>query len=172
MGRKLNVRRKGRGVGVPKTSRSLTIEPTRFGQIDKLAQNASGAVRAKPSAGPHRNQFCCLRQQQRTDAEKRKKQMGLPWDAVLHSTRHTALTEFWSSGRADAFTIQQIAGHASVTTSQRYIHPLPETIQRAVARLEQYRKTEAAAQRPSLSGVPKSVTPATVPEAQVVVVGK
>src|SRR5215469_6846653 len=73
--------------------------------------------------------------------KKQKLQMGLPWDAVLHSTRHTALTDFGAAG-ADAFTIQQIAGHASVTTSQRYIHPLPETIQRAVARLEQYRKME------------------------------
>ena len=92
---------------------------------------------------------------------KRSRQMGLPWDAVLHSTRHTALTDFGAAG-ADAFTIQEIAGHASVTTSQRYVHPLPETIQRAVARLEQYRKTEAAAQRPSLAVVPKLIAAATV----------
>src|SRR5215471_17333148 len=42
--------------------------------------------------------------------KKRKRQTGLPWDAVLHSTRHTALTDFGAAG-ADAFTIQQIAGH-------------------------------------------------------------
>jgi hypothetical protein len=57
--------------------------------------------------------------------------MGLPWDAVLHSTRPTALTDLGAAG-ADAFTIQAIAGHASVITSQRYVHPVPETIQRAV----------------------------------------
>jgi len=106
---------------------------------------------------------------------KRKREMGLPWDAVLHSTRHTALTDFGAAG-ADAFTIQQIAGHASVTTSQRYIHPLPETIQRAVARLEKYRRTEAAAQRPSLSVVPKLSLPATdsatLQMAKAVAVGK
>lgn len=106
---------------------------------------------------------------------KRKREMGLPWDAVLHSTRHTALTDFGAAG-ADAFTIQQIAGHASVTTSQRYVHPLLETIQRAVARLEQYRRTDAVAQRPSLSVVPKLGVPATVsatvPAAQAVAVGK
>jgi len=105
---------------------------------------------------------------------KRKREMGLPWDAVLHSTRHTALTDFGAAG-ADAFTIQTIAGHASVTTSQRYVHPLPETIQRAVARLEQYRRTEAAAQRPSLSaansGMVATVS-ATVPVAKAAAVGK
>src|SRR5579864_5322413 len=50
---------------------------------------------------------------------KRREEMGLPWDAVLHSTRHTALTDLGAAG-GDAFTIQAIAGHASVTTSQRY----------------------------------------------------
>jgi len=92
---------------------------------------------------------------------KRKREMGLPWDAVLHSTRHTALTDFGAAG-GDAFTIQQIARHASVTTSQRYIHPLPETIQRAVARLEQYRRADAAERCPNLSLVPKLEVPATV----------
>jgi integrase len=92
---------------------------------------------------------------------KRSREMGLPWDAVLHSTRHTALTDFGAAG-ADAFTIQEIAGHASVTTSQRYVHPVPETIQLAVTRLEQYRKAEAAAQRPGLAIVPKTGGPATV----------
>ena len=101
--------------------------------------------------------------------------MGLPWDAVLHSTRHTALTDFGAAG-ADAFTIQQIAGHASVTTSQRHIHPLPETIQRAVARLEEYRRTEAAAQRlnplvVSERGLPATIS-ATVSVVQAVTVGK
>jgi integrase len=48
-------------------------------------------------------------------SEKRDR-MKLPWDAVLHSTRHTALTELGAAG-ADAFTIQTLAGHASVTTS-------------------------------------------------------
>ena len=87
--------------------------------------------------------------------------MGLPWDAVLHSTRHTALTDLGAAG-ADAFTIQAIAGHASVTTSQRYMHPVPETIQRAVSKPGEYRKAEAAAQRPRLETVPKTTAHATV----------
>ena len=92
---------------------------------------------------------------------ERRRDMGLPWDAVLHSTRHTALTDLGASG-ADAFTIKAIAGHASVTTSQRYVHPVPETIQRAVSRLGEYREAEAAAFRPKLETVPKRTAPATV----------
>jgi integrase len=92
---------------------------------------------------------------------RRRRDMGLPWDAVLHSTRHTALTDLGAAG-ADAFTIQAIAGHASVMTSQRYMHPVPETIQRAVRKLGEYRKAEAAAQRPRLEMVSKATAPATV----------
>jgi len=91
---------------------------------------------------------------------KRRQEMGLPWDAVLHSTRHTALTDLGAAG-ADAFTIQAIAGHASVTTSQRYVHPVPETIQRAVNKLGEYRKAEASSHRPKLEVVQKSVEVAT-----------
>jgi integrase len=68
--------------------------------------------------------------------------MNLPWDAVLHSTRHTALTDLGAAG-ADAFTIQAVAGHASVTTSQRYVHPVSETLSRAFEKLENYRKIES-----------------------------
>jgi len=88
-------------------------------------------------------------------------EMGLPWDAVLHSTRHTALTDLGAAG-ADAFTIQAVAGHASVTTSQRYVQPVPETMARAVARLEEYRKMEAESRSIQASAERKSDAPATV----------
>ena len=87
--------------------------------------------------------------------------MGLPWDAVLHSTRHTALTDLGAAG-ADAFTIQAVAGHASVTTSQRYVQPVPETMARAVARLDEYRKMEAESRSIQASAERKSDAPATV----------
>jgi site-specific recombinase XerD len=59
--------------------------------------------------------------------------LKLPKDFVLHSLRHTRLGE---SG-ADAFTIMKlIEGHSSVTVSQRYVHPSPESVERAVAGLE------------------------------------
>ena len=40
----------------------------------------------------------------------------------------------------DAFTIMRIAGHSSITVSQRYVHPTPETQERAFDRLEEQEK--------------------------------
>ena len=59
----------------------------------------------------------------------------LPKDFVLHSLRHTCLTRLGEAG-ADAFTIMKLAGHSSVTISQRYVHPTPESVERAYDRLE------------------------------------
>ena len=36
----------------------------------------------------------------------------------------------------DTFTIMKIAGHSSVTVSQRYVHPSPEAVERAFERLQ------------------------------------
>ena len=54
----------------------------------------------------------------------------------------------------DAFTIMRIAGHSSITVSQRYIHPTFEAVERAF-------------ERPQLSGAnaenePKRLPPATI----------
>ncbi len=59
--------------------------------------------------------------------------LQLPNDCVIHSLRHTFLTRFGESG-ADAFTIKKVAGHSSVTISERYIHPTPEGQERAFER--------------------------------------
>ena len=59
----------------------------------------------------------------------------LPDDFVLHSVRHTMLTRVGEAG-ADAFTIMRIAGHSTVTVSQRYVHPSPASVERAFQRLE------------------------------------
>jgi len=39
---------------------------------------------------------------------------------------------------ADPFSIQRIAGHASILVSQRYVHPTPERLEDAFVRLERY----------------------------------
>ena len=64
---------------------------------------------------------------------------------MIHSLRHTFLTRFGETG-ADAFTIKKVAGHSSVTISERYIHPTPEGQERAFesfANLNETSKTTA-----------------------------
>jgi integrase len=48
--------------------------------------------------------------------------------------RHTALTRLAEAG-CDAFTLAKIAGHSSITITQRYCHPQAEAIERAFAKL-------------------------------------
>jgi integrase len=61
--------------------------------------------------------------------------MKLPKEFVLHSLRHTMLSRLGEAG-ADVFSIMRIAGHSSVTVSQRYVHPTPEGLERAFERLQ------------------------------------
>ena len=48
--------------------------------------------------------------------------------------RHTALTRLAEAG-CDAFTLARIAGHSSITITQRYCHPQAEAIEAAFGRL-------------------------------------
>jgi len=57
---------------------------------------------------------------------KLRRALKLPEGFVLHSLRHTFLTRLGACG-ADAFSIKRIAGHSSVTISEKYIHPTPES---------------------------------------------
>jgi integrase len=66
---------------------------------------------------------------------KLRKLLKMSPDFVLHGLRHTMLTRLGESG-VEAFTIMRIAGHSSVTVSQRYVHPTPEAVERAFDRLE------------------------------------
>jgi integrase len=63
----------------------------------------------------------------------------LEWsdEFVIHSLRHTMLTRLGEAG-ADVFTIMKIAGHGSITISQRYVHPTPESLERAFEKLEAF----------------------------------
>lgn len=77
--------------------------------------------------------------------KKLRDRLQLPKDCVIHSLRHTFLTRFGEAG-ADAFTIKKVAGHSSVTISERYIHPTPEGQERAFERfanLNERANTEA-----------------------------
>ena len=66
---------------------------------------------------------------------KGKKVHRFSGEFVLHSLKHTVLTRMGEAG-ADAFTIMKVAGHSSVTVSQRYVHPTGETVQLVFDRLE------------------------------------
>jgi integrase len=69
------------------------------------------------------------------DQHKRmRRALKLPADAVVHSFRHTFGTRLGETG-ADAFTIMKVMGHSTVVVSQKYVHPTPETIERAFERL-------------------------------------
>jgi len=50
--------------------------------------------------------------------------LNLPWDACVHSARHTALTNLGLTG-VDPFTLPRAAGHASISTTRKYVHPTP-----------------------------------------------
>jgi integrase len=65
-------------------------------------------------------------------------------DFVLHSFRHTYGTRLGEAG-ADAFTIMKLMGHSSVTVSQKYVHPSPESMERAVERLQALNRSNAIA---------------------------
>lgn len=52
-------------------------------------------------------------------------QAGLRRDLVVHSIRHTAASWLAISG-APLRTIQEIAGHGSITSTMRYAHLSPE----------------------------------------------
>ena len=60
--------------------------------------------------------------------------LDLPEEFVPHSLRHTALTRLGEAG-ADAFTIMKIAGHSSITVSQRYVHPSNDAMEAAFQKL-------------------------------------
>jgi hypothetical protein len=86
-------------------------------------------------------------------------QLQLPKDCVIHSLRHTYGTRL-GEGRADAFTIMKLMGHSSVTVSQRYVHPSPETLEGAVERLQALNLKK---DREALPEGPKLQLPATIP---------
>jgi integrase len=55
-------------------------------------------------------------------------------DFVIYCCRHTCFTRLGEAG-ADAFTIMKIAGHHSITTSMRYVHPSKKAVGAAISRL-------------------------------------
>jgi integrase len=47
--------------------------------------------------------------------------------------RHTALTQLGEAAGGDVFALAKIAGHSSITITQRYVHPQAQAIDRVFA---------------------------------------
>jgi integrase len=78
--------------------------------------------------------------------ERMRNLLNLPWDACVHSARHTALTNLGLTG-VDAFTLQRAAGHANITTTRKYVHPTPPTMKDAFLKKAQNERRDRRATR-------------------------
>jgi len=71
------------------------------------------------------------------DAAKDQHKKGLTDSGVKafvpYTLRHTALTRLGERAGGDVFVLARIAGHSSITVTQRYIHPQADAINRVFA---------------------------------------
>jgi hypothetical protein len=86
--------------------------------------------------------------------------LKLPVDAVIHSLRHTFGTRLGETG-ADALTIMKVRGHSTVVVSQKYVHPTPETMERAFERLNAANEKALANLHGVTPSQPKNCLPTT-----------
>jgi integrase len=56
-----------------------------------------------------------------------------PFEFVPYTLRHTALTNLGEAAGGDVFVQARIAGHSTITVTQRYIHPQAAAINRVFA---------------------------------------
>ena len=67
-----------------------------------------------------------------------KKKINPHEDAGIHACRHTFLTE--AGKYTDPFTLQYVAGHDSIKTTMRYVHPQEDTVETLFVRLASARR--------------------------------
>lgn len=89
-----------------------------------------------------RNMRRMTRQNPSVVFRKVRDKLGLPWDACIHSLRHSFCTNLAMSG-ATASEIQKLAGHSSILISQRYTHMTSKSVENAIERMESTRKEQA-----------------------------
>ena len=98
-----------------------------------LTARATAMLESRLRTGPRVFEICETDLQHQH--QKLRDKLGLDPEFVLHSLRHTMLTRLGEAG-VDAFTIKRIAGHSSITVSERYVHPSTDAMERAFERLE------------------------------------
>ena len=138
--------------GKSKNARRNLSLTARVGAMLKARANQTESPRVFPSDGGKPYLVTSLDHKH----EEVRGLLNLQKDFVLHSLRHTMLTRLGEAG-ADPFTIMRIAGHSSVTVSQRYVHPSPEALERAFERLEALNEKATVALREAR----KSLLPTT-----------
>jgi len=116
------------GKAKSKKSRNVPLSERVVSMLAKSGPQSAGLVFTRGDGSPL--------SESRLDQQhlRLRKLLKLPSDFVLHSLRHTFGTRLGESG-AEAFTIMKLMGHSTVTVSQRYVHPSPETIELAYERL-------------------------------------
>lgn len=77
-----------------------------------------------------------LARQQHEEALKNSKVAAFP----PYTLRHTALTRLGEAAGGDVFALARIAGHSSITITQRYVHPQAETIDRVFSKAQQLQR--------------------------------
>src|SRR5512147_2112041 len=112
--RLIRIRGKGR------KERIVPVGRTALGSLDAyLAQKKEGAENPAVFTGPTGNRLT-VRTVQRILENSRKK-LGLAQKASPHTLRHSFATHLLEAG-ADLRAIQELLGHASLSTTQRYTH--------------------------------------------------
>lgn len=136
VGRKKSKNSKGRNV--PLSPRCVEMLRRRCGDHSTGKVFLRGDGKVLPSSGlDHQH-------------DQVRKLLKLPSDFVLHSLRHTFGTRLGESG-ADPFTIMKLMGHSSITVSQKYVHPSPESVELAFERLQNLNKASQKQGLPTIS---------------------
>jgi len=121
--------------------RMLPIVPAAYSAL-KARQNAQGSPTAgwvfpadtksgHLEGGSAKNQHAAALAAVNEQAKKDKAEAMKPFPP--YCLRHTALTNLAAAG-CDAFTLARIAGHSSITITQRYCHPQADAIERAFSK--------------------------------------
>jgi integrase len=77
--------------------------------------------------------------------ERARDAAGLGKDVVFHSLRHTYISRLVMEG-ADIRTVQELAGHKTITMTMRYSHLAPAQKRRAVELLDKLYDREISAE--------------------------
>jgi integrase len=137
--------------------RAIPMVPKVFEIIQEMHRNqgkpSEGWVFPTNSESGHAERDSLTRSHQ--DALKKSKVAPFP----PYCLRHTALTDLATLG-CDPFTLAKIAGHSSITITQRYCHPQADAIERAFGEMAQSQKvvTEGGHRENNALQVPETIT--------------